>query len=225
MCPEEPGPGFLLIYDTCTEAASLALFRGDRLLEELGLANRAASADLLRAVRTLLASYAISLADLDGVGVVNGPGSFTGVRVGLAAAKGMCEASGRLLATVSRLAVLADAAETPEGFAVLGAGRDQVYVREAAVTGEGRERLANLVEMESLLRGESVAVEAPELGAKLVEFGAKVRITRLSAKAALRLVRRSLDTGGSDLATSDANYVRHEDSIYASAMTRTRLAG
>ncbi len=77
-----------------------------------------------------------SLAELDAVGVVGGPGSFTGVRSGMAVAKGFCEAAALRLAVVSRLEVLADAAALKDGLAVLDAGRGELYVRDA---GSGRE--------------------------------------------------------------------------------------
>ena len=218
-------PASLLILDTCTEAASLALFRGEHLLEEVRLGSRTASANLLGAVRGLLARHACRLDGVNGLGVVNGPGSFTGVRVGLAAAKGLCEANGRPLATVSRLAVLADAARVTVGWAVLGAGREQVYVREVLVSGSGREWMASMAEMASRFQGQVVAVESPALAAELVELGAEVRLTEFSAKDAFRLVRQALEMGGSDLAASDANYVRNEDSIYASAPARAAVGG
>ncbi len=62
--------------------------------------------------------------------VVNGPGSFTGIRVGLSTAKGLAEAAGIPLIAVSRLALLANASGLPHVLAAVDAGRGEYYVGE-----------------------------------------------------------------------------------------------
>ena len=69
----------------------------------------------------LLKEKGWALADLDGIGVVAGPGSFTGVRVGLAAAKGLCEAANLPLAVPS--ATKASATKTTKPVAKKSAGK------------------------------------------------------------------------------------------------------
>src|SRR5438094_5441965 len=83
-------PQSLLLIDTCGEHGSLALFRGEALASEVFLPERTASAGLLGAIREVLGAGGLRLRDLAGVGVVNGPGSFTGLRVGLAVVQGLC---------------------------------------------------------------------------------------------------------------------------------------
>ena len=141
----------ILLIDTCGEGAGVALCRGGEIIASEMLPERGASAGIVAAVRRLLEAQEWKVAELDGVGVVNGPGSFTGVRAGVAAAKGLCEAAGLPIAAVSRLAVLCDATELRDGFAVLNAGRNELYVRDAA---SEREWMIEREEFMVLARGE-----------------------------------------------------------------------
>ncbi|MBI4492270.1 MAG: tRNA (adenosine(37)-N6)-threonylcarbamoyltransferase complex dimerization subunit type 1 TsaB [Chloroflexi bacterium] len=79
----------LLALDTCTSIASLALFEGEVLAECTWRAGREHSAQLLLEVDRALARLGRRPADLTAVAVAHGPGSFTGVRVGIALAKGL----------------------------------------------------------------------------------------------------------------------------------------
>ncbi len=134
----------MLLIDTCGETAGIALSAGDEVLASEDLARGSASAEILSAIRRLLNQLNWRLEDLDAVGVVRGPGSFTGVRAGLAAAKGLCEATGLPLAAVSRLEVLANAASLPDGFAALDAGRGEAYMRDGST---GREWLCAIADL------------------------------------------------------------------------------
>jgi tRNA threonylcarbamoyladenosine biosynthesis protein TsaB len=138
------GKARLLLIDTCGETAGVAVCVGSRVVASEDMERGRASAEIVAAVRRLLAGVGWRLAELDAVGVVSGPGSFTGMRTGLAAAKGLCEAPGVELAAVSRLEVLADAAGVSHGFVALDAGRGEVYVREVAT---GREWLCEDAEL------------------------------------------------------------------------------
>ena len=208
-----PAESLVLVLDTCGERASVALFRGDEVLGEEELAERSASAALLGGLRGLLAEADVRLGELAGIGVVNGPGSFTGVRVGLAVAKGLCEASGVKLAAVSRLSVLGDAAGLRDGFAVLSAGRDQVYVRELGGDAAGREWMTSFAALQEVAARRDLAVTNAEVGSRLTG-AARVHVVELFARHALGRVRACLEQGGSDPATTDANYVRNEEAIY-----------
>src|SRR5580698_4682847 len=96
------------------------------------LPGRSSSERLVPAVRRLLEGRGWKLGELSAVVVVHGPGSFTGVRVGVSAAKGLSEAGGLPLIAVSRLALLAgsvdDGAKTVH--TVLDAGRGEFYYGE-----------------------------------------------------------------------------------------------
>ena len=79
----------ILAFETSAKAASAALCREGVLLGETyqntGLTH---SQTLLSMAESLMASCGVTPADIDAVGVAAGPGSFTGVRIGVAAAKG-----------------------------------------------------------------------------------------------------------------------------------------
>jgi tRNA threonylcarbamoyladenosine biosynthesis protein TsaB len=199
----------ILLIDTCGEAAGVALCRGGEVLASEELPERGASAGIVSAVRRLLAAHEWKAAELDGVGVVNGPGSFTGVRAGVAAAKGLCEAAGLKLVAVSRLEVLCEAAGLREGFAVLRAGRGELYVRDAA---SGREGMAAQDEFLIAAKGASVVVSEQSVAEMLQELRPRTHCLRVGD--ALRLVLRGLREGGTDAAMLDANYVRSEGEIY-----------
>ncbi|NJC86963.1 MAG: tRNA (adenosine(37)-N6)-threonylcarbamoyltransferase complex dimerization subunit type 1 TsaB [Desulfuromonas sp.] len=98
----------LLTIQTATPAGSVALSDGNRLLGELFLDVRRPHGEwLLGAVDRLLGAAGMTVNDLDGFGVTIGPGSFTGLRVGLATIKGLALATGKPVAGVSTLQTLA----------------------------------------------------------------------------------------------------------------------
>jgi tRNA threonylcarbamoyladenosine biosynthesis protein TsaB len=199
----------LLLIDTCGETAGVALTLGEQVLASEDLARGSASAEILSAIRRLLQQQHWRLGDLDAVGVVRGPGSFTGVRAGLAAAKGLCEATGLPLAAVSRLEVLSQAAFQPDGLAALDAGRGEVYVRDAST---GREWLSAVADLVTQCQGKSIAVAEARLADSLKACATIVH--PLHASDALGSVLQRLHEGGSDVALVDANYVREEADIY-----------
>ncbi len=202
----------LLLIDTCGETAGVALSVGDQVLIAEDLARGSASAEIVSAVRRLLLHTGWQLKDLHAVGVVTGPGSFTGIRAGVAAAKGLCEATGLRMAAVSRLEVLADAASLQDGFAALDAGRGEVYVREHPT---GHEWLRSTDDFEAASRDRSVVVAEARLAERLTACAPALH--PLHAADALRTVLRRLEDGGSDVALTDANYVREERDIYRKA--------
>ncbi len=122
-----------LAVDTAGETGSVALAQwddGGRMIPMgcVGLPTRSFSARLIPAISELLQQNHITLVDVDGFVVVRGPGSFTGLRVGLSAVKGLAEATGRPVIAVSRLAVMASMQpEAPQVRALLDAGRGEFY--------------------------------------------------------------------------------------------------
>ena len=98
----------LLTIQTATPAGSVALTVGEHLLGELLLdVRRPHGSWLLGAIEQLLKAAGMTATDLDGFGVTLGPGSFTGLRVGLATVKGLALAAGKPVAGVSTLQTLA----------------------------------------------------------------------------------------------------------------------
>lgn len=119
----------LLAVETATFASSLALWRGATLLGERAADPGHATAEvLIPALDALLADTRLSLAAIGGFAVSIGPGSFTGLRIGVATVKGLAFGTGRPAVAVSTLAALAGHAEGPGPVAaVLDARRGEVY--------------------------------------------------------------------------------------------------
>jgi tRNA threonylcarbamoyladenosine biosynthesis protein TsaB len=200
----------LLLIDTCGETAGIVLTCGEEVLATEDLAPGSASAEMIDAIRRLLLTQpGRQLQNLDAIGVVHGPGSFTGTRTGLATAKGLCEAAGLTMAAVSRLEVLADAAGLTDGYAALDAGRAEVYVREIST---GREWLSAIIDLRRQCQGEPIALAEDRLADQLE--GCKTILRPLHASDSLGSVLRQLRMGASDVALTDANYVRQEADIY-----------
>ena len=86
----------ILAVDTSSEYGSLALLRDSELVEEVALHAPKGFAHVLYGhLAELLERHAVKTADIDCFAAASGPGSFTGVRVGLACVKGLAEAVGR----------------------------------------------------------------------------------------------------------------------------------
>ena len=101
----------LLNIDTATETASVALSQdGKTLLMEFNEVPKEHAAWLHTAIRRLLDATGFKMRDLSAVAVTSGPGSYTGLRVGMATAKGFCYALNIPLITESTLKVMAFAA-------------------------------------------------------------------------------------------------------------------
>lgn len=119
----------LLAVDTAGKTAAVAVLRDDTLLYEIqsntGLTH---SETLLPMIDTALRACGLTVDDLDVLGATNGPGSFTGLRIGLAAVKGMALPRQTPCAGVSTLAALAyGMAGTGTVVGALDARRGQVY--------------------------------------------------------------------------------------------------
>jgi tRNA threonylcarbamoyladenosine biosynthesis protein TsaB len=208
----------LLAIDTCGPSGSVALGRiPGRDIEILGqteLASRTYSATLVSAVADLLQCARAKLDDLDGIIVVNGPGSFTGVRVGVSAAKGFAEGRELPVVALSRLEVLARKAGVPS--AALDAHRGEVYLRLERTGSAPIEMLAGREELAAIdpapLRagvcddGAATAIASAWPGTQLVRTSAPL------AADALRPGEARLIAGGAvDLALLDGHYLRRSD--------------
>jgi tRNA threonylcarbamoyladenosine biosynthesis protein TsaB len=201
----------MLLLDTCGDPARVGLSHGERVIAERSVTGRSASAAIVGVVRELIKTQRWKLTDLNGVGVVSGPGSFTGVRTGLAAAKGMCEAAGLRLVMVSRLEVLARGSGLREGFAVLGAGRKDLYVRHQQAGGAS-EAMSTIDDLLCMGKGADVVVAEPAMAELLREL--RPRVHELSIGDAVIPLCEAWRHGDIDLAAADANYVRRESELY-----------
>ncbi len=129
----------ILALDTATRAISLALAAEHTVpAEATWLTRNNHTAELAPAVERMLAEAGLAARDLTAIAVAIGPGSFTGVRIGLAFAKGLALAQGKPLIGVPTLEVAVRALPaTGQAIAVIPAGRGRVvWARyEAAANG------------------------------------------------------------------------------------------
>lgn len=118
----------ILSIDTTTEFGSVALVQGEKLIEELLLHSSDGFGHILYGhIERLLVKHGWSKNDIDCFAAASGPGSFTGVRVGLAAAKGLAEALGKPMVAVSNLQAVAWFGSASLRATVLDARRGDIY--------------------------------------------------------------------------------------------------
>src|SRR5271165_2377738 len=154
----------VVAIDTSGRKGSIALCRGDnenlQVLQLTSLEGGTYSAQLMPRIADMLQQNDFSKTDVDGFVVVSGPGSFTGLRVGLATVKGICEVLQKPLATVSMLEAVAlthgQAGRTVS--ALLDAGRGEVYVGEYRVSADHAESIREYIAKLEAFVAESAAV-------------------------------------------------------------------
>lgn len=221
-------PVLLLGIDTCGPSGSVALGRltGQRveLLGQTELAGRSYSSTLVAAVGELLAANGADVKALGAIVAVYGPGSFTGVRVGLSAAKGLAEAADIPVAAVSRLALLAWRAGTPS--AALDAHRHEIFLRLGRAGTDPQELLAGAAELASVEPPpEPVGVCDEGAAALLAEVWPDVELIRVpppTAADALALAAPQILAGEfADRVLLDGHYLRRSDAeIFGEAAAR-----
>lgn len=114
-------PDPLLLLDTGSPLVSVAVARGGAVVASRSIEQQRSSAHLLDLIGEALAEAGITVRDLGGIAVLRGPGSFTGLRIGLATVLGLHQALGVPATALPSLQVMAAAAEVPEGEAVIAA--------------------------------------------------------------------------------------------------------
>ena len=212
--PKTIGEAALLLgIDTCGPAGSVALARligeGIEVLGEAELEGRTYSATLVAAICELLAAHRVALRDVDCLVVTSGPGSFTGVRVGLSATKGLAEGADRRVVAVSRLQALAHKAGLRD--AALDAHRHEVFLRVA-----GRELLAGADELVATEPVPSRIAVCDDAAAALLANGwpgaELVRVAAPKAADAITLAVPRVRAGDfADVLLLDGHYLRRSD--------------
>jgi tRNA threonylcarbamoyladenosine biosynthesis protein TsaB len=223
-----------IVVDTADVRGSVALFESADLVSlEAHSNNDDYSSWLLPAVHRALANSSLSLAELDGYAVCAGPGSFTGLRVGLTTVKAWAEIYGKPIAAVSRLAALAvndSPAQEPFIAACIDARREQVFAALYARLGDsfgplGEESVTSLPDFVAQVKeeaeGQPVRWITPDPGmleslAEWPSLAASGHILQLAPPPfAQRLgflaYRRFLQGQTVDALALDANYVRRSD--------------
>ena len=228
----------LLATDTSGKNGSVGLARvtpGHRevdVVEVVSLAGGTFSAQLVPQIAALLAKHGYTKSDLAAFAVVSGPGSFTGLRVGLAAIKALAEVLRKPIAAVSLLEAVAWSSPTHGRIlAVLDAGRNEIYVGDYEPVEDNRaddkrserdsepalpkrsERLLTREELRAEAQGKLVVTPDAALAESLGAAGLQcARIDYPDSGAIARLgwqhIQRGQTVGPEEL---EANYVRHSD--------------
>jgi tRNA threonylcarbamoyladenosine biosynthesis protein TsaB len=202
-----------LAVDATGEWGSIALVGEEGVVEEVTIHAPDGFAHVLFGeMEQLLARHGLTFDALDGFASASGPGSFTGVRVGLTAVTGLAEATGRQAVAVSVLKALASFGTRTLRAVVIDARRGEIYgavydARLQPVCAEVVQKLppwlASLPEgdLEIVTQGLAVATERPVVQAPRALAGA---IGKIAVADFLR--GAALDPSG-----IDANYVRRSD--------------
>jgi tRNA threonylcarbamoyladenosine biosynthesis protein TsaB len=215
----------LLSLNTCGNTASVALGvaqkDGVKILATAELAVRTYSARLIPEIAALLQKQQATMSDIEAVVVVNGPGSFTGIRVGVSTAKGLSEGAGIPLIAVSRLALLAHASGLPHVLAAVDAGRGDFYVGEyrngtslgeTLMTAEQTVTAATQPGAGVLVCDESRAGDASASACTALALCGPIYVQPPDAAEALRFAMTRFHARDfDDPETLDANYLRRSD--------------
>ncbi len=165
----------LLAVDTATRSASVALFDATGLLAENNWRSRNNhSVEVMPAIHAMLSQQGVDVTSLQAVAVAEGPGSFTGLRIGMSIAKGLCFALDVPILAVPTLQISAYATGDPGCpiYAVLEAGRGRISVgayrfREGIPALQGE--IALVSEAQWVVPAEENALVVGELNSALVE--------------------------------------------------------
>ena len=208
----------ILAIDTTHECGSLALARGEELIEETVLHAPGGFAHVIYGqLAQLLGRHGVKPAMVDCFAAASGPGSFTGVRVGLACVKGLAEALGKPAVAVSNLEAMASFGSAPRRAVVLDARRGEIY--GAVYDDAGRLAAPEVVMtlaawLETLPEGEMefIAMDPAALAGTRFEHARIVTASPALAGAIARIALARFRGGeASDPAALDANYVRRSD--------------
>jgi len=230
----------ILAIDTSGKQGSITLARGDEssfsLIETTPVEGGTFSAQLVPQIAALLARHQLRKEQIDAFAAATGPGSFTGLRVGLAAIKALAEVLRKPIAAVSLLQAIAAAGLKAQGVwqadakakvaALLDAGRDEIYCGEYAFADplpiRLQERLLRPEELAAQLQAPSVKIAALTPDGHLLEILRKTmpdpeRLKALqvehpgSAGIARLGIQKILAGEVTSVEELDANYIRRSD--------------
>lgn len=185
----------VLVMDTSGPVCGVAVVENDKVLCEYTVQNRNThSANLMPMVEASLSSAGVSVCDLEAIAVVTGPGSFTGVRIGVATAKGLAHATGIPCIPVDALEALSLSAGEADGIIcpIQDARAGQVY--GAAFRHEER-----------LMKDEPLKLE--EFLEKILDFGEHFLFLGDGVPVHREKIKEILG-GKAELASPHLNYLR-----------------
>jgi len=224
----------LLAADTSGKLGSIALAQCGpagkcKILEVVPLTGGTFSAQLVPQIVVLLQKHGFGKGEIEAFAVASGPGSFTGLRVGLAAIKALAEVLGKPIAAVSLLEAVAAAAEVDgRVVAALDAGRSEIYIGEYDSYSDGKKPVTlseRLLTKEEFLRAANGAVVlTPDKSVMDAATAAGLRVQEVErprSDAIARIGWRKIQAGETTSAEAlDANYIRRSDAeIFAHTST------
>src|SRR6266550_4805857 len=212
----------LLAADTSGKHGSIALARCEPdgacdALEVVALAGGTFSAQLVPQIAALLTKHNFDKQQIDAFAVASGPGSFTGLRVGLAAIKALAEVLAKPIAAVSLLEAVAMAGGV-EGdvIAALDAGRNEVYAGEYEVGATSKRHSERLLTREEFIEAAiAKTVITPDKTVSDVARSVALKVIEIEhprSDAIARLGWHKILTGETVSPEElDANYIRRSD--------------
>jgi tRNA threonylcarbamoyladenosine biosynthesis protein TsaB len=204
----------LLAVDTTSAFGSIALYEDGRVIEELPMHSPDGfSQTLFASLKGLLRRRDWTIHDIDLFASASGPGSFTGVRVGLTAVKGLAEAVSRPAVAVSNLMALAACGTAPVRAVVADARRGEVYaaVYDSHLNPIAGETVLTFVKwVESLPADVGEIVSPDDFATFRPNFRQPIPVIEQRTLAGA-VARIAATMPGGDPAALDANYVRRSD--------------
>jgi tRNA threonylcarbamoyladenosine biosynthesis protein TsaB len=215
----------ILAIETSGQSGGITLAEANtgsfHVVETAAIAGGTFSAQLIPTLAALLTKNGYGVKDLGGLAAASGPGSFTGLRVGLSAIKGLAETLHKPIATVSVLEALASLADR-EGkiAAAMDAGRKEVflglYEKSAGELSRQREELLTQQDFLATLATErpAVIITGDSALAELASasHSAVVVVTSPGSEVIARIGARKLLAGETvSVEALDANYLRRSD--------------
>ena len=186
----------ILAIDTSGQSGGITLAEADagsfRVIESAAIAGGTFSAQLIPTLAALLKKHGYGVRDLGGFAAASGPGSFTGLRVGLSAIKGLAETLHKPIATVSVLEALASLADR-EGkiAAAMDAGRKEVFLGVYKMKSHQQKNLRNQAHTVRLIKQREELLTQQDFLATLATERPAVIITSDAALAELAAASHS----------------------------------
>jgi tRNA threonylcarbamoyladenosine biosynthesis protein TsaB len=217
----------LLAADTSGKHGTIALAHcgpgeGCAVIEVVPLEGGTFSAQLVPQIAALLTKHGFNKTDMGGFAVVSGPGSFTGVRVGLAAIKALAEVLQKPISAVSLLeAVVVASGSQGRVIAVMDAGRGEVYAGEYDVHGDDarllQERLLTRTKLLEEAMGATVVTADHNVGEAARQAGLPVSEIELPRSDVIAQLGWEKIQAGKIVSPEalEANYLRSSSEIFS----------
>jgi tRNA threonylcarbamoyladenosine biosynthesis protein TsaB len=211
-----------LVIDTSGRHGSIALAHaaatGVEVIELTPLEGGTFSAELVPKIATLLRTHHLNKSDVEVFVVVSGPGSFTGLRIGLTVVKGLAEVLKKPIVPVSLLEAVALAGGgNGRAVSAIDAGRGEIYIGEYDISGNTAKRLAEqLVSREEFISaaaGKTVVTSDAALAMMARETGISITLIEPVNSGTLAGLGWRKFQSGHTVAPDrlEANYIRRTD--------------